>query len=120
MASRVLPAMESTDGTFTSQSGTTNTSKGGGPVTIGNTNQAFDNPAEGAWFVYVDNPVTTAVSEVGLDANLADDADNMKFDGTVEVNKASVEIVQASGKGTRRTVPDRPCRSRPTTSTPGR
>ncbi len=94
------PAMESTDGTFTSQSGTTNTSKGGGPVTIGNTNQAFDNPAEGAWFVYVDNPVTTAVSGVGLDANLADDADNMKFDGTVEVNKASVEIVQASGKGT--------------------
>ena len=94
------PPLESNDGTMTSQSGSTNTSKGGGPVTIGNTNQAFDSPDEGAWFVYVDNPATTAVSGVGLDPNLADDADNMKFDGTVEVTKASVELVQASGAGT--------------------
>jgi len=93
-------AGEDNDGDMTNTSGTTNTSKGGGPVTIGNSNQAFDNAGEGAWFVYVDNPVTTAVSGVGLNANLADDADNMKFDGVLEVTKASVEIVQASGAGT--------------------
>jgi len=93
-------AGESNDGTMTNASGTTNTSKGGGPVTIGNSNQAFDNAGEGAWFVYVDNPVRNAVSGVGLNANLADDADNIQFDGTIDVSKASVEIVQASGAGT--------------------
>jgi hypothetical protein len=91
---------ESNDGTMTADSGTTNTSKGGGPVTIGNTNQAFDSPDEGAWFVYVDDPKTKAVSGVGLDATGADDADNVEFNGTVPVGQASVEIVQASGKGT--------------------
>lgn len=93
-------AGESNDGTMTNTSGTTNTSKGGGPVTIGNSNQAFDNAGEGAWFAYVDNPETESVSGVGLNANLADDADNVRFDGMVDVTKASVEIVQASGAGT--------------------
>jgi hypothetical protein len=93
-------AGESNDGTMTSDSGTTNTSQGGGQVTIGNTNQAFNSPDEGQWFVYVDNPATTAVSGVGLDPTSADDADTIEFNGTVEVKTASVEIVQASGKGT--------------------
>jgi hypothetical protein len=88
------------DGTMTNISGTTNTSKGGGPVTIGNENQAFDHLDEGAWFCYVDDPRAGSVSGVGLNANRADDADNIQFNGTVDVSKASVEIVQASGAGT--------------------
>ena len=93
-------AGESNDGSMTNASGTTNTSKGGGPVTIGNENQAFDHTDEGAWFCYVDNPQTDAVSGVGLNANLADDADNIQFDGMIGVKTASVELVQASGAGT--------------------
>ena len=38
------------DGSMTNVSGTVNTSKGGGPVTIGNANQAFDSTDEGAFF----------------------------------------------------------------------
>ena len=91
---------ESNDGTMTNTSGTVNTSKGGGPVTIGSTNQAFDSPSEGAWFVYVDNPDQGMVGGLGLNPTSADDADTVKFDGTIEVTNASVEIVQASGMGT--------------------
>jgi hypothetical protein len=97
---------ESNDGTMTSDSGTTNTSKGGGPVTIGNTNQAFDATDEGAWFCYVDNPAATSVSGVGLNPTSADDADSILFDDMIhDVKKASVEIVQASGNGDRRPGP---------------
>jgi hypothetical protein len=88
------------DGTMTNTSGTVNTSKGGGPVTIGNGNQAFDSSGEGAWFVYVDNPDERAVGGRGLTQTSADDADTIKFDGTLEITSASVEIVQASGAGT--------------------
>ena len=88
------------DGTFTNASGTINTSKGGGPVTIGNGNQAFDHNYEGAFFCYVDNPASSSVGGLGLTQTLADDADTVQFDGTIEVTNASVEIVQASGKGT--------------------
>lgn len=88
------------DGTFTNASGTINTSKGGGPVTIGNGNQAFDHLNEGAYFCYVDNPVSGSVGGVGLNQTSADDADTAQFDGTNEALRASVEIVQASGAGT--------------------
>src|SRR5206468_1584347 len=54
------------DGTYSNTSGTINTSQGGGGVTIGNTNQAFDGQGEGAWFMYVDNPATAAVGTLGL------------------------------------------------------
>lgn len=77
---------------------TTNTSKGGGPVTIGNSNQMFD-PGEGHYFVYVDNPDAASIAGVGLDQNTADDADTVGFDGTLEVSQAEVEIVQVQGGG---------------------
>jgi hypothetical protein len=88
------------DGTMTNVSGTVNTSKGGGPVTIGNGNQAFDHNYEGAFFCYVDNPASSSVGGLGLTQTSADDADTVAFDGTIEVTNASVEIVQASGRGT--------------------
>ena len=88
------------DGTMTNISGTINTSKGGGPVTIGNGNQAFDHTDEGAFFCYVDNPAASSVGGLGLTQTSADDADTIAFDGTIEVTNASVEIVQASGRGT--------------------
>ena len=88
------------DGTFTNTSGTINTSKGGGPVTIGNGNQAFDHFGEGAYFCYVDNPLVSSVGGLGLTQTTADDADTTQFDGTNEALRASVEIVQASGAGT--------------------
>ena len=88
------------DGTMTNLSGTINTSKGGGPVTIGNGNQAFDHDYEGAWFVYVGNPAQSAVGGLGLSQRARDDADTIDFTGTIGVNNASVEIVQASGAGT--------------------
>lgn len=88
-----------TSGQHDNKSGTVNTSKGGGPVTIGDRNQAFDNAGgqEGAFFIYVDNPVGASVAGVGLDQNNADDADTIGFNGTNAVTTASVEIVQASG-----------------------
>lgn len=88
------------NGTMTNASGTINTSKGGGPVTIGNGNQAFDHTDEGAFFVYVDDPDPGAVGGLGLTQNSADDADTIDFNGTIAVTTASVEIVQASGAGT--------------------
>jgi len=88
------------NGTMTNVSGTINTSKGGGPVTIGNGNQAFDHDYEGAWFVYVGSPSSSAVGGLGLTQVTADDADTIDFTGTIGVNDASVEIVQASGAGT--------------------
>src|SRR6185369_8095146 len=93
------------DGTYTNTSGTINTSKGGGDVTIGNTNQAFDHPGEGAWFVFVDNPLKSDVGgygagQGGIDQTTADDADTIGFTGFIESHDSSVKIVQASGKGT--------------------
>jgi hypothetical protein len=88
------------DGTFTNTSGTINTSKGGGPVTIGNGNQAFDSPQEGAYFMYVDNPTAASVGGVGLTQTSADDADTIGFNGLNQSTDSSVTIVQASGAGT--------------------
>src|SRR4029079_11861062 len=54
----------------------------------------------GSFFCYVDNPVTSAVGTLGLTQVTADDADTIKFNDTNVVTTASVEIVQASGRGT--------------------
>ena len=83
-------------GTFTNVSPTTNTSQGGGAVTIGNSNQMFD-PGEGHFFIYVDDPVAASVAGVGLNQNNADDADTIGFNGTLPQTTAQVEIVQVQG-----------------------
>ena len=83
-------------GTFTNASPTTNTSQGGGAVTIGNTNQMFD-AGEGHFFIYVDDPVAASVAGVGLNQNNADDADTIGFNGTLPQTTAQVEIVQVQG-----------------------
>jgi hypothetical protein len=86
------------DGTFTNASNTINTSKGGGQTTIGVNNQMFD-PGEGAYFTFVKNPNTNFLG-TSLDANEADDADNMQYSGgTLEVTGAFVEIAQLQGGG---------------------
>ncbi|MER8576803.1 DUF5801 domain-containing protein [Mesorhizobium sp. M1338] len=90
------------DGTYVTSganaSDTINTSKGGGPVTIGIGNQMFD-PHDGAFFVYLDNPDDDSVAGVtgGLTQKTADDADTIGFQGTTEVTSASVEISQVQG-----------------------
>ena len=89
------------DGVFTTgqnSSPTTNTSKGGGPVTIGNSNQMFD-PGEGHYFVYVEEREDASTAGLGLDQNTSDDADTLGFTGTTEVSSAEVEIVQVQGGG---------------------
>ena len=83
-------------GSFTNVSPTTNTSQGGGAVTIGNSNQMFD-PGEGHFFIYVDDPVAASVAGVGLNQNNADDADTIGFNGTLPQTTAQVEIVQVQG-----------------------
>ena len=89
-------ALLNADGTFTNASPTTNTSQGGGAVTIGNSNQMFD-PGEGHFFIYVDDPVAASVAGVGLNQNNADDADTIGFSGTLPQTTAQVEIVQVQG-----------------------
>jgi hypothetical protein len=82
------------DGQYTNASLTINTSKGGGAVTIGVSNQMFD-PTDGAFFVYITDPDNDAVAGVGSGLSTAyDDADNLGFNGTKEVTTASFEIVQ--------------------------
>ena len=85
---------------------TINTSQGGGPTTIGNSNQMIDgisnkNPhGEGIYFAYVLDPVDSFVSgiEGGLDQNEADVAANIQYDGgTVAVDGATFEISQTQG-----------------------
>jgi hypothetical protein len=86
------------NGQMTNTSATVNTSKGGGPVTIGNTNQMID-PNEGTFFAYVSNPDNDMVAGVpgGLTQNSADDADNIGFVDTDPATTAEVEIVQVQG-----------------------
>jgi hypothetical protein len=96
-------ALLDSNGVFTTgkvSSPTLNTSKGGGPVTIGNGNQMID-PGEGMVFVYVDNPDDDSVAGVvgGLDQNTADDADEVGFADTFMASTASIEIVQVQGGG---------------------
>jgi hypothetical protein len=86
------------DGTFTNASNTINTSKGGGGTTIGVNNQMFD-PGEGAYFTFVKNPAPNFLG-VALDANEADDADNMLYTGgTLEVDTGFLKVVQTQGGG---------------------
>ena len=88
------------DGQMTNTSATVNTSKGGGPVTIGNTNQMID-PLEGEYFVYLSNADTAMIAGVpgGLTQNTADDADTIAFESTQTARTAQVEIVQVQGGG---------------------
>ena len=65
-------------------------------MTIGNSNQMFD-PGEGHFFIYVDDPVAASVAGVGLNQNNADDADTIRFSGTLPQTTAQVEIVQVQG-----------------------
>ncbi len=94
------------DGTFTNSSDTINTSKGGGPTTIGNSNQMIDPPSnndsngEGVFFAYVDDPNDDFVSGIagGLTQNEADDFDNILYSGgMVEVTGAFFSVVQVQG-----------------------
>jgi len=109
-----LPVLKN-DGTYvtggSNPSDTINTSKGGGPTTIGVDNQAFDDytaaagkpvpPNDGAFFTYVEdpNPAYLAGATDGLDQNEADDADNCQFGDTKEVHGAFLKIVQVTGNG---------------------
>ena len=86
------------DGTYTNASNTINTSKGGGGTTIGVNNQMFD-PGEGAYFTFVKSPDPRFLG-VALDANEADDADNMLYaGGTLEVDNGFLNVVQTQGGG---------------------
>jgi hypothetical protein len=76
------------DGTEAS-GGTVNTSKGGGPTTIGISNQMFD-PNEGAFFTYVNNPTTGGTK----------DADNINYNGYFQAKEAQATISQTQGNGT--------------------
>ena len=85
------------DGTFgfSNDSDTINTSKGGGSVTIGINDQNF-NPGDGAYFTYVSGANSDFVGK-NLDANEADDLQNIDFTSRIEVGAASTKIVQVSG-----------------------
>ncbi len=101
-----LPVLK-TDGTYTNASDTINTSKGGGPTTIGIDNQSFDPVGggtavnDGAFFTYVEDPDPRYLAGVsgGLNQNEADDADNVLFGNTKEVDGAFLKIVQVVGNG---------------------
>ncbi|MFQ5564734.1 MAG: DUF5801 repeats-in-toxin domain-containing protein [Paracoccaceae bacterium] len=86
---------------------TINTSHGGGPTTIGNSNQMInaisnkDPDGEGVFFAYVLDPEDSYVSGIldGLDQNEADVAANIQYNGgTVEVDGAAFDISQTQGK----------------------
>lgn len=75
-------------------SGTVNTSKGGGDVSIGYGANNYTAVGQNAFFVFADNPNTAAVSGMGLDATSADDADTVNFNGLNPTSIASVDIVK--------------------------
>lgn len=87
------------DHTFSNTSSTINTSKGGGPTTIGVSNQMID-PKEAVWFSYLTDPANSFVSGVsgGLSQSEADDFDNIQFTGGLtEVKEAFFKVVQVQG-----------------------
>ncbi len=87
------------DGNYNNKSDVIHTSQGGTGATIGVNNQMFD-PNEGAYFVYIDDPVANYLSGVpgGLNSTEADDADNVQYTGgTVDVHTASITISQMQG-----------------------
>jgi hypothetical protein len=86
-------------GNYTNKSDVIHTSQGGTGATIGVNNQMFD-PGDGAYFVYIDDPVANYLSGVpgGLSSTEADDADNVQYTGgTVDVTTASITISQMQG-----------------------
>ena len=92
------------DGTYISSnadpslnSSTVNTSKGGGDVSIGYGANNYTAAGQNAFFVFADNPNTSAVSGMGLTATTADDADTVQFNGLNPASTASVEIVKIVG-----------------------
>ncbi len=94
------PDLDPADNEMTNASDTINTSRGGGPTTIGVNNQMFD-PGEDAYFTFVENPVLDFLSgaEDGLNQGEADDADNIQYTGgTTEVDGAFLKISQTQGK----------------------
>jgi hypothetical protein len=76
------------DGTQAS-GGTINTSKGGGPTTIGISNQMFD-PTEGAFFTYVTSPTTGG----------SKDADDISYNKLFDATEAQASISQTQGNTT--------------------
>lgn len=88
------------DHTFSNSSSTINTSKGGGPTTIGVSNQMID-PKEAVWFSYLADPENSYVSGItgGLSQSEADDFDNIQFknNALTEVNEAFFKVVQVQG-----------------------
>ncbi len=82
-------------GKYTNTSNTINTSKGGGGVTIGVTNQMFD-PNEGAYFTYVTGTDPSLISTT-LSSTEADIDSNIDFSGTLDVHSASLKVVQVQG-----------------------
>jgi len=86
------------NGEYTNTSDTINTSQGGGPTTIGNSNQMIDS-GEGVYFTIVNDPLDTYLANVlgGLDQNEADDADNMRFASLREVGSSFCRISQTQG-----------------------
>jgi hypothetical protein len=88
------------NGQYTNTSDTINTSKGGGPTTIGINNQMFDGDLnDGAYFTIVNNPDDRYLANVsgGLTQNEADDADNMLYNSLKEVNGAFFKVSQTQG-----------------------
>lgn len=85
------------DGKMTNTSGTINTSKGGGPITIGDSNQMYDNSGEGAVFVNAVDPKDTSIAGSGLTQKSADDSDNVKFANTYGATTGQIELVQIQG-----------------------
>jgi hypothetical protein len=84
------------NGQYTNTSDVIHTSQGGTGATIGVDNQMFD-PGDGAFFVYVNDPVANYLSGVpgGLNQTEADDADNIQYTGgTLDVTSASLTISQ--------------------------
>ena len=81
---------------------TINTSKGGGAITIGVSNQMFD-PGEGAYFTFVTGMTGSVVNgKVELPSagsNLANPAGGIVYDGLYTASGASFSIVQVQGGG---------------------
>ncbi|MFC3069147.1 hypothetical protein [Phenylobacterium soli] len=93
-----LPVLNA-DGTYSNVSDTINTSKGGGPTTIGIDNQMFD-PGDGAYFTYVSDIVNNYLSGAsgGLTQNEADDADNIQYTGgLVDSTGGFFQVSQVQG-----------------------
>ena len=76
-------------------SSTVNTSQGGGDVSIGYGANNYTANGQDAYFIFADNPSRAAVGGLDLTQTTADDADTVRFNGTITaVTTASVEIVK--------------------------